>query len=264
METIDIGANLIHESFSHDLDAVVERARAAGVTQMIITGASGQGSRDALALARAHPGFMFATCGNHPHYAQAFDQAMATEFAQHVLSPEVKAVGETGLDYYRDLAPRPVQKSSFEAQLQLAVTSGKPVFLHQREAHQDFIAIIREYRDQLSRAVVHCFTDTQQALHDYLDLDLYIGITGWICDERRGGHLKALVSDIPANRLMLETDSPYLMPRDLTPKPSSRRNEPMHLPHILKEVAKCRGEEPELTASNTTAAARQFFELPAP
>ncbi|MFK7956991.1 MAG: TatD family hydrolase [Lysobacterales bacterium] len=264
MKTIDIGANLTHESFAPDLDQVIARAKDAGVTQMMITGASGQGSADALALAKKYPGYFFATCGNHPHYAEAFDARMAEDFAEIIQCPEVKAAGEMGLDYFRDLAPRPKQKYAFESQLELAVTSGKPAFLHQRDAHDDFLAIMREYRDHLSQAVVHCFTDTAKALSDYLDLDLHIGITGWICDERRGAHLKDLVASIPANRLMVETDSPYLMPRDLKPKPKSRRNEPMHLPHILREVARCRGEEAEVTAASTVATAQAFFDLDEP
>lgn len=261
MELIDIGANLTHESFSHDLAEVLERARQADVVQMMVTGASHQGSEAALELAQKYPGLLFATCGNHPHYADEFSDAMAADFARWSEAVEVKAMGETGLDYFRDLSPRPKQQESFEAQLELAVANGKPVFLHQREAHEDFLAIMTRYRDRLSRAVVHCFTDSEQALSDYLDLDLYIGITGWICDERRGHHLKTLVSRIPEDRLMVETDSPYLLPRDLKPKPASRRNEPCHLPHIVREIAACRGETPEVTAANSLRTAREFFAL---
>ena len=109
--------------------------------------------------------------------------------------------------------------------------------------------------------VVHCFTDTAGALRDYLALDCHIGITGWICDERRGLHLRELVRDIPANRLMLETDAPYLLPRTIRPTPKHRRNEPMYLREVCAQVARDRGEPVEVTAANSTAAARAFFGL---
>jgi TatD DNase family protein len=109
--------------------------------------------------------------------------------------------------------------------------------------------------------VVHCFTDTGEALRDYLDLDCHIGITGWICDERRGTHLRELVKDIPAGRLLIETDAPYLLPRTVRPHPSHRRNEPMYLKHICEEIARDRGESAETTAAHSTAAAVAFFGL---
>ena len=108
---------------------------------------------------------------------------------------------------------------------------------------------------------MHCFTGEKDELFDYLDRDCYIGVTGWICDERRGAHLRDVVKSIPADRLMLETDAPYLLPRDLKPMPSHRRNEPMYLPHICAEVARNRNEDDAITAANATAAARRFFDL---
>lgn len=264
MELIDIGANLGHESFDHDLDAVLTRARAAGVVQMMVTGASRDGSPKALALAQAHPGFLYATAGVHPHHAvEVTDECLAELRALHA-HPEVLAVGECGLDYFRDLAPRPAQRKAFERQLALAVELGKPLFLHQRDAHDDFMAMLREFDGRLGKAVVHCFTGTRAELFDCLDADLYIGITGWLCDERRGGHLREIVRNIPANRLMVETDAPYLLPRSVRPMPSHRRNEPMYLKHIVEELARDRGEDPQQTATASTAAARAFFGLPAP
>ena len=134
-----------------------------------------------------------------------------------------------------------------------------PLFLHQRDAHDDFFALLKSARDRVPAAVVHCFTDDRRTLFDYLDLDCHIGITGWICDERRGTHLRELVRSIPANRLMLETDAPYLLPRDIRPQPSDRRNEPMYLVHICEAVARERGETSAVTAEQTTANARTFF-----
>jgi TatD DNase family protein len=264
MELIDIGINLTHDSYDHDRDAVLMRARAAGVTQMIVTGASAAGCRAAQALAHRHPGLLYATAGVHPHHADELDATVLAELRTLLADPVVVAAGECGLDYFRDLAPRVAQLRAFETQLELAAGSGKPVFLHQRDAHGDFMRVLRGCRGALTRAVAHCFTGTAAELEDCLALDLHIGITGWICDERRGQHLRALVARIPAGRLMLETDGPYLLPRDLRPKPASRRNEPMYLPHIAAVVAACRGESLEDCARHTTATAREFFGVPPP
>ena len=262
MELIDIGANLGHESFAHDLDAVLDRARAAGVAQMVVTGASREGSREALALARAHPGFLHATAGVHPHHAVEYTAEADLELRELHRAPEIVAVGECGLDYHRDFSPRPAQRRAFEMQLQLAADIGKPLFLHQRDAHADFLAILEDFRGQLGAAVVHCFTGTKEQMFECLDAGYYIGITGWLCDERRGLHLRDMVRHIPAERLLVETDAPYLLPRTVRPLPSHRRNEPMYLRHIVEDLARDRGEPVELTAAASTSAARAFFGLP--
>jgi TatD DNase family protein len=262
MQLVDIGANLTHESFHPDREAVLERARAAGVVQLVVTGSSAQGSEDALSLARRHPGLLYATAGVHPHHAGDYTAETDTLLRGLAREPEVRAVGEAGLDYFRDYSPRAAQQFAFERQLGIALETGKPVFAHQRDAHDDFMAILRPLRDRLSRVVVHCFTGEKRELFDCLDLDCDIGITGWICDERRGTHLKELVRSIPAHRLMVETDAPYLLPRDLPHKPSHRRNEPMYLPHVARAVAHARGEPLEALAASTTATARSFFALP--
>ena len=259
MELIDIGINLTHDSFDADRDAVLARAREAGVVQMVITGSSEESTIKARELARAHPGKLFSTAGVHPHHAGQFTADTESELAGLLGDARVRAVGETGLDYYRDLAPRAAQLFAFERQVGLALATGKPLFLHQREAHDDLVAVLKPVRDRIARAVAHCFTGDRRELYDYLDLDFHIGITGWICDERRGAHLRELVREIPPGRLMLETDCPYLLPRTLQPKPAHRRNEPMYLKHICEEVARDRGEAPEVTAAATTAAARAFF-----
>jgi TatD DNase family protein len=259
MDLIDIGINLTHDSYDRDRDAVLARARRAGVRRMIVTGASAAGSLAARTLARAHTGFLYATAGVHPHHAIEVTAEVLAQLRTLLADPAVVAGGECGLDYCRNLSPRAAQLAAFEAQLELASASGKPAFLHQRDAHADFIAILRNHRRALSRAVAHCFTGTAAELEDCLALDLHIGITGWICDERRGLHLRGLVARIPADRLMLETDGPYLLPRDLHPRPASRRNEPMYLPHIAAAVAASRGESLEDCARHTTATAETFF-----
>ncbi len=262
IQLVDIGANLTHDSFDRDRDAVLERARAAGVAQLVVTGASREHSPKALELAQAHPGFLYATAGVHPHHAGEYTAEADAELRALHAHAEVVAVGECGLDYFRDFSPRPAQRRAFELQLQIAVETGKPLFLHQRDAHADFLPIMKVFDGRLGPAVVHCFTGTREELFDYLDRDWHIGITGWLCDERRGMHLRALVKHIPAHRLMIETDAPYLLPRNVRPAPSHRRNEPMYLAHIVEELARDRGEPVEATAAATATAARAFFRLP--
>lgn len=263
MELIDIGANLTHDSFDSDRAEVIERARMAGVVQMVVTGASRDGSHAAAALAGQYPGHLYATAGVHPHRAADYDDDTDRELRELLQQPEVVAAGEMGLDYFRDFSPRPDQRQAFERQLQMAVDHQLPAFLHQRDAHEDFLAILKTFRDDLPAAVVHCFTDEQDALHHYLDLDCHIGITGWLCDERRGSHLKEFVHEIPGKRLMVETDAPYLKPRSMRPRVKTHRNEPQWLPWIVGTLAACRGEHPDQTARITTATARAFFGLPA-
>ncbi len=261
MELIDIGCNLTHDSFDKDRDDVIEAAHQAGVVQMIVTGASAQGSQAALQLANEWPQRLFATAGVHPHRASEYDKETDDLLRELAGRDGVVAVGETGLDYFRDFSPRSAQRSSFELQIQIAIETGLPFFLHQRDAHDDFVAILKEYRDHLDDVVVHCFTGSKPELYEYLDMDCFIGITGWICDERRGTHMKEFMHDIPSDRLMVETDSPYLKPRNLRPKIKSHRNEPRLLPWILGTLAACRNEHPQALAEATTRNARAFFRL---
>jgi TatD DNase family protein len=260
VEWLDIGVNLGHRQFNRDRDAVLDRARAAGVTRLIITGTNLRASREALVLAGARPGVLWCTAGVHPHNAREFGADTVGELRELLARPAVVAVGECGLDFNRDFSPRPAQERCFEAQCRLACDTDRPLFLHDREAHERFLAILKTYRPHLKRGgVVHCFTGTTAELRAYLDLDLHIGITGWICDERRGRHLRTLVRDVPRDRLMLETDAPFLLPRDLEPAPQDRRNEPAFLPHVAQAVASCLAVRTEQVAETTTATARAFF-----
>ncbi|HLN48743.1 MAG TPA: TatD family hydrolase [Steroidobacteraceae bacterium] len=260
-EFIDIGANLTHDSFAADLEQVIARAMQAGVTRQVVTGADLASSQAAAALAAAHPGHLWSTAGVHPHHAAGFDLSRCEELRELLSLSPVVAVGECGLDYFRDLSPRAAQRSAFVAQLEIAVSVRKPVFLHQRDAHEDFAAILAEYRPGLAGGVAHCFTGGERELEDYLALNLCIGITGWICDERRGLALREVAPRIPSERLMIESDAPYLLPRDLTPRPQSRRNEPAYLPHIARTLAQIRGEAPAQVAAATTHNALRFFGL---
>ncbi len=261
---IDIGANLAHESFHADLPAVLARAHDAGLTAIIVTGSSLDSTRAAIDMARStstRPR-LHATAGLHPHHASEWTGEVDARYRALASVPEVVAVGECGLDYFRDLSPRAAQHEAFAAQLAIAADLGKPLFLHQREAHADFLAMLREQRGRLGDCVIHCFTDTAKAMDDYLALDCHIGITGWICDERRGAHLLDAVKRVPADRLLVETDAPYLLPRTMAPKPKDRRNEPAFLPWVLRTIAAARGEDVVTLATQTTANARRMFRLP--
>ena len=259
---VDIGVNLAHRSFRSDLADVVARAVAAGVDRMVVTGTSLAGSHGAAALAAGHPQYLYATAGVHPHHARECDDATIDGLRELAAAPRVVAIGECGLDYDRDFSPRDVQRRWFAAQLALAIELGKPVFLHERSAHADFLAIVAEHRASLRAAVIHCFTGSAAELEAYLAAGLHVGITGWICDERRGTHLRDLVPTIPNDKLMIETDAPFLLPRDLRPKPSNRRNEPAFLPHVLAAVASAAGKPAPVVAAETTRTAEAFFGLP--
>ena len=257
----DIGVNLTSTQFAKDRKQVVTRARESGVTGMLITGTNALESQQALSLARQHSGYCWSTAGVHPHHASEWSQETAGTLRRLASQSEVVAIGECGLDFNRNLSDHNQQEYAFEAQLSLAAELQLPVFLHCREAHQRFIAILRPWLDKLPASVVHCFTGTGQELQECLDAGLSVGITGWVCDERRGLDLRALLPMIPAARLLLETDAPYLLPRDMHPRPPSRRNEPCFLPHIVSQVAGWRNEDATELASQVNRNARQLFGL---
>jgi TatD DNase family protein len=258
---IDIGLNLAHDSFDIDRDALLARADAAGVRHMIVTGSSLASTQQAITLVQQHPNRLRATAGVHPHHAEDLAEHQLPALRQLMQQPQVIAVGECGLDYFRNFSSVASQQRAFRWQLQLANEVDKPVFLHQRDAHDAFISILREHQPRRG-GVAHCFTGDRNQAKDYLDFGLYIGITGWICDERRGASLREAVGYIPSNRLLIETDAPYLLPRDFKPKPTSRRNEPAYLPHIAKVIAQCRGESTQSVIKATIANTQALFGWP--
>ena len=258
---IDIGANLAHDSFDDDRDAVVQRAIDAGVNRIIVTGSSERSNLDAARIAKNSGGTMYSTAGVHPHHASEYGDRVDAQIRELAKESVVVAVGECGLDYYRNYSPRDAQLDAFRRQLEIAVETGLPVFLHQRDAHDDFVEALDVALPRISRAVAHCFTGEHESLREYLAMGLYIGVTGWICDERRGTHLRDIVSVVPDDRLMIETDAPYLLPRTLRPKPRTRRNEPAYLTEVLRVVADARDQTEEHVAAITTANARRFFDI---
>ena len=258
---IDIGANLTHDSFIDDRSEILSRAAEAGVARIIVTGSSDDSNVQAAALAEKHPGVLYSTAGVHPHHASDYTEESDALIRSLVQNDVVVAVGECGLDYFRNFSPRDAQLDAFRRQLEIAKESHVPVFLHQRDAHDDFVEVLESALPDLTRAVAHCFTGEGESLHEYIAMGLYVGITGWICDERRGQHLHDIVSVIPDDRLLIETDAPYLLPRTIQPKPKTRRNEPAYLTEVLNTVAEARGQSRDHVAEITTGNAVRFFGL---
>jgi TatD DNase family protein len=259
---VDIAGNLTNKAFREDLPAVLERAKAAGVVGIVVAGVSTTTSRRGWEMAvdlRGTGPRLVATSGIHPHHARDASREALLEIAELARKDLVVAVGECGLDYNRNFSPPDTQRRAFEAQLEIATEVGKPVYLHERDAHDDFTRILERWRPKLAGGVVHCFTGDRRALDRYLGIDLHLGFTGWLCDERRGLHLRDLVTRVPRSRLMVETDCPYILPRDLVPKPASRRNEPAFVAHVARTVARCRDEDFEDLAAHTTATATALF-----
>ncbi|MDR0494165.1 MAG: TatD family hydrolase [Treponema sp.] len=280
LNLVDIGVNLLSPAFDQDREAVIARAFAAGVQTLIITGSSIADSVEAAAFAHNRHANCITNCvttaGVHPHNAKDWDESARQQLWELVTrepySDVIAAIGECGLDYNRNFSPPYAQRQCFEDQLALAAQNaskkqrGMPVFLHERDAFDDFVPILKQYRADLSGVVVHCFTGGMKELEAYLALDCYIGITGWVCDERRGEHLIPLLRHIPADRLLLETDAPYLLPRNLprSARGKNSRNEPCFLPHIAAFAAEILGKTPEQLAAETSANAARLFAVDFP
>ena len=260
-DLIDIGANLTHDSFAPDLDEIITRAADAGVKRLVVTGTSLEDSRQAVDLARVYPDQLYATAGVHPHHAKDVDTATLAALREIAASEFVVAIGECGLDFFRDYSPRDAQLAGFEAQLGIATELNKPVFLHQRDAHDAMVNLLQQYLPAIEGGVAHCFTGDAAEIRAYLDMGLYIGITGWICDERRSDALRDAVTYLPLDRILLETDAPYLLPRDLPNKPGGRRNEPSTLPHILERVAHYMHKPAAEVAAAAWRNAKELFKI---
>ncbi|MGX5202963.1 TatD family hydrolase [Aliikangiella sp. IMCC44632] len=259
MQLIDIGINLTNSRFDIDRATLIAEAKAKGVAKMVVTGTNLFESEQAINLAKQYPQELFATAGCHPHDAKDFTTDSLQQLRQLAKATEVVAIGECGLDFNRNFSPKDSQIKVFEAQLEIAIETQKPVFLHERDAFATQYSILKQVANAVNGAVVHCFTGTQKELSAYLDLGFSIGITGWLCDERRGKPLYDIVRYIPDDKLMIETDAPYLIPRNLKPKPKRSRNLPQYLPHIAQTVADARSQTVEHIAEITFANSCRFF-----
>ena len=265
---IDIGANLTAPAFEADRTAVIGRARDAGVLGIVVTGTDLASAAAAADLAAAREG-LWSTAGVHPHDAKSVPGGWLETVEALTARDAVVAVGETGLDFHRNYSPPDVQREVFAAQIRLAVRLDMPLFVHDRDSQGETARLLAAHDAVPDRVVIHCFTGSRADLDTWLEAGYYVGITGWICDERRGGELRELVPLIPDERLLIETDAPYLLPRTMPRSgPGAparrRRNEPGFLPWVAREVARCRNATPEEVGTLTARNARRLFRLPAP
>jgi TatD DNase family protein len=263
MKYIDIGINLTNKQFQNDIQTIIKNAVDAGVEQMILTGTSVRNSEQSAALAKKYPANFCATAGIHPHDAKHFDPDSIPRLRKLLQDSQIVSVGECGLDFDRDFSPRPVQEKCYEAQLELAVELQKPLFLHERAAFTRFNFITDNYLSRLPRAVVHCFTGSLQEAKTYLDKGFYLGFTGAVSDARRFEQLREVVKYVPLDRMMVETDAPFMLPKNvpknLMAKYHERRNEPAFLPFVAKTIAEFKGISIQEIAEQTRQTTKQFF-----
>ena len=261
---IDIGINLTNKQFAGEYDEVIDRAISAGVEQILLTGTSVRSSKEALALAKEYPETLFATVGIHPHDAKTMNTESIKILAALLKEKKVVAVGECGLDFDRDFSPRPVQENCFHAQLSLAEEVQKPLFLHERAAFDRFIAILKEH-SSLPEGVVHCFTGQLKEAKTYLEMGYYIGFTGAITDIRRFATLEEVVRYVPLDCMLIETDAPFMMPKNVPTRQLSyhqqRRNEPAFLPYVAQTIAHYKGVPLKAVADKTRENAEALFKL---
>ena len=232
----DIACNFTSDRFDNDLDQVIQDAILNNVKKFLIVSAELGDNDKILEIKNKYTDYCYFTSGVHPHHAKNFSFDSVPILDTYISKNNPNAVGETGLDFFRNISSYDEQVFAFEEQIKLAIKHNKPLFLHQRESHEDFIYILKKYSNDLPKCVVHCFTGSKNELDDYIELDFFVGLTGWICDERRNKVLRETVKHIPLNKLMIETDCPYLIPRNL--KSRGNRNEPKFLPHVAKEIAR--------------------------
>ena len=258
-EVADIACNFTSERFDKDLDEVINRAITNKITKFGLICSRFSDIDKLLEIYNQYSKNMFFTIGVHPHHANEINDKYLKNLKEAITKNNPDAIGETGLDFFRNLSTYDEQIYAFEEQIKIAVDTNKPLFLHQRDSHDDFIKILRQYSSDISKAVVHCFTGTQEQLEDYLELDFYIGVTGWICDAKRNIELRKTITNIPLQRLMIETDCPYLIPKNLANKPKSNRNEPYNLNHIVTEISMLMDIGEDIIRKETFNNAKNFF-----
>jgi TatD DNase family protein len=257
---VDSHAHLDFSEFDTDRQEVITRAQEAGVEIIVNAGAGLEASQAGVALAKTYPQ-VYAAVGVHPHEAKTLDDGVLAELRDLAQHPKVVAIGEIGLDYYRDLSPRPVQRQAFQQQLALAKELGQPIIVHDREAHDDIMNMLRQWvrEDHQPVGVMHCFSGDLAMAREVIEMGFYISIPGPVTftNARR---LPELVRVLPLERLLIETDCPYL-----TPHPHrGKRNEPAYVRLVAEAIARIRGMPLEQVARITTANARVLFGLESP
>ena len=258
-EIADIACNFTSERFDKDLDKVIDTAITNKITKFGLICSRLSDLDKILKIYEQYSKNMFFTIGAHPHHANEINDEYLKKLKVAVSNNNPHAIGETGLDFFRNLSTYEEQIYAFEEQIKIAIDANKPLFLHQRDSHDDFIKILRKYSSDINKAVVHCFTGTQEQLDDYLELDCFIGVTGWICDEKRNVELRKTIKNIPLSKLMVETDCPYLIPKDLPDKPKNNRNEPSNLNHIVREISSLIDIDEDILRKETFKNTKYFF-----
>lgn len=254
MQLFDTHSHLDDEQFDPDRLEVISRLHEAGVTRLMCIGASLASSRAALALAKEHEDF-YAAVGVHPHGADKYDDETEQALIDLCKDKKVRAIGEIGLDYHYDFSPRDVQKKVFRRQIALARELQLPMVLHIREAHGDALAILREEKE-LPKGVVHCYSGSMESAQSYLDLGLDISFTGSVTF-KNAHNLQAVAARLPIERIMIETDCPYMAP---VPH-RGKRNEPAHVLDVLRFLADLRGEDEETLARVTFENGLRLFQI---
>uniref|UniRef100_T1J039 Deoxyribonuclease TATDN1 n=1 Tax=Strigamia maritima TaxID=126957 RepID=T1J039_STRMM len=280
---IDVGANLTNKKFGRDLDAVIQRAKDAGVQKIMVTGTSVHSSKEALRLTRIFPGSLYSTAGLHPHDAKSCDETTLVALEELASNPECVAIGECGLDFNRNFSPPDVQIEVFEKQVELACRLKMPLFVHERDAHEALLAVLDKYKARLPSVVIHCFTGTREEAVKYLELGFYIGLTGYLWKDKSQDGVRKILEDgvIPLNRLLVETDAPFMYPNtrasklpdnikeSLTEKSLNylhryctfQRNEPCSLSVTVEMIAACMNHTPDQVGLAATYNALKIFGL---
>jgi len=255
---IDIGVNLNHSIFLDDLELTLSETNQHGVNGIICIASDLDESQLLAQHCQRHLS-LWQTIGCHPHQAKTWHTNSQQVFRELLNTHQAVAIGETGLDFNRNYSTPEQQRFAFHQQIELATEFSLPLYLHERDAHQEMIATLKQHPEVAQNSVIHCFTGSTEELNHYLELGLYIGITGWVCDERRGHDLQSAVPHIPLDKLLLETDAPYLLPRNIRPRP--KKNHPKYLPYVAEEVARLRGMSVEALIEATLDNTHRLFNL---
>jgi len=259
MKIFDTHCHLDDRAYKNDIGAVVNRAHAAGVCAMLSVATDKQSSQKAVALAETIPG-LYASVGAHPHDAKDVGESDLDFMRSLSQNPRVKAWGEIGLDFNRMHSPRDIQEDWFIAQLLIADELGLPVIFHERDSDGRLLELLNEYPNRERKGVVHCFSGNRLELEQYLEMGFFIGITGILTLKDRGAGLRELSRDIPPDRLVVETDAPYLTPAP--EKNRTRRNEPAFVRSVLLKLAEVRKDDPETLASVLWENSCRLYQIP--
>ncbi len=252
-ELFDSHCHLEDERFVGEVDEVLARMRAAGVARCLLAGSDKVDSERIAMLAAAYP-YVYGVIGVHPHEAKSFDENTLAWMAGLLARPHIVGVGEIGLDYYYDFSPREVQREAFVRQLDFAFEQKKPAVFHVRDAHGEVLDIFRGRRERLPAGVLHCYTGSAESAREYLDMGFYISFSGSVTF-KNASRLQEAARYVPADRLLVETDSPYLAPVPMR----GRRNEPAYVRYVAEKLAELRGVTPEELAMQTTANVERLY-----